>query len=56
MQNITTEKAIKNQVASLKMEGFLFTEKELENVRKCLEGEVTFRQFKENLLRDVKKG
>ena len=54
MKNITTEKAMKNQLASLKMEGFVFTEKEIENIRKCLAGEVTFQQFKENLLKEVK--
>ncbi|MBR0141592.1 MAG: antitoxin VbhA family protein [Ruminococcus sp.] len=54
MQNTTIEKALKNQVASVKMEGFVFSEKELENVRKCLRGELTFQQFKENILKEVK--
>lgn len=54
MQNVTTEKALKNQVASAEMEGFVFNERELENVKKCLNGELSFQQFKDELLKEVK--
>lgn len=50
MQNVTTEKALKNQLASVSMEGFRFSAKEIDNVKKCLSGELTFQQFKEKLV------
>ena len=54
MQNVTTEKALSNQMASVTIEGFTFSEKEIENVRKCLKGELTFQQFKAIVLKEVK--
>ncbi len=55
MQKVTTEQAIKNQIASAEMEGFHFSENEIENVRRCLEGEITYNQFIEKVLSDYKR-
>ncbi|HRR75751.1 MAG: antitoxin VbhA family protein [Ruminococcus sp.] len=54
MQNVSTEKALRNQLASIRMEGFRFSEKEISNVKKCLSGEMTFSQFKDKIVRDVR--
>ena len=53
MHNISTEKALKNQLASVRMEGYRFTDSEIENVRKCLSGELTFSQFKDKIVKDT---
>lgn len=53
MQNVTTEKALKNQLASVRMEGFSFSDKEIDNVKKCLCGELTFKQFTDKIVKDV---
>ena len=50
MQNITTEQIIKNQIASAEMEGFHFSDNEIENVKKCLDGEISYQQFLETIL------
>ena len=55
MQNVTTEKALKNQLASVHMEGYRFSEKEIENVKKCLSGELSFKQFTDKIIKDVKR-
>jgi hypothetical protein len=55
MQNVTTEKALKNQLASVRMEGYRFSEKEIENVRKCLSGELSFKQFTDKIIKDSKR-
>jgi len=54
MQNVTTEKALKNQLASVRMEGFRFSDKEIDNVRKCLSGELTFKQFTDKIIKEVR--
>lgn len=54
MQNVTTEKALKNQLASIRMEGYRFSDKEIENVKKCLSGELSFKQFIDKIIRDVR--
>ena len=54
MQNVTTEKALKNQLASIRMEGYRFSDKEIENVKKCLSGELSFKQFTDKIIRDVR--
>ena len=54
MQNVTTEKALKNQLASVRMEGFRFSNKEIENVKKCLKGELTFKQFTDKIVQEVR--
>ena len=41
MQNVTTEKAIKNQVASAEMEGIHFDQKALEIIRQYADNEIT---------------
>ena len=41
MQNVTTEKALKNQVASAEMEGIRFDQKSLEIIRKYADNEIT---------------
>lgn len=50
MQNVTTEQAITNQIASAEMEGFRFSKEEVENVRKCLDGEITQEAFVKEIL------
>lgn len=52
MQNVTTEKALKNQLASIRMEGYRFSDKEIENVKKCLSGELSFKQFTDKIVKD----
>jgi hypothetical protein len=54
MRKITTEKAMKNQLASAQIEGFRFTDHEIDNVRKCLGGELTFKQFTDRIVREVR--
>ncbi|MBQ9899171.1 MAG: antitoxin VbhA family protein [Ruminococcus sp.] len=54
MQNVNTEKALRNQLASVRMEGFRFSEHEISNVRKCLSGELTFRQFTDKIVKEVR--
>ncbi len=55
MQNVTTEKALKNQLASVSMEGFRFSAKEIDNVKRCLSGELTFQQFKDKLVSGTRR-
>ena len=55
MSRVTTEKALKNELASIRMEGYRFSDKELDNVKKCLSGELTFKQFTDKIVRDSRK-
>ncbi len=55
MQNVTTEQAITNQIASAEMEGFRFSKEEVENVRKCLDGEITQEMFEKEILDGVNR-
>ena len=55
MQKVTTEQAIKNQIASAEMEGFRFSTEEVENVRKCLEGKITYQHFVDRVLKNCKR-
>jgi hypothetical protein len=54
MQKVTTEQAIKNQIASAEMEGFRFSKDEVEVVRKCIDGEISYQQFLEKVLANHK--
>lgn len=45
MQNVTTEKAIKNQVASAEMEGIHFDKKALEIIRQYAYNEITHEEL-----------
>ena len=54
MHNVSTEKALSNQLASIRMEGFCFSDSEIDNVRKCLSGELTVKQFTDKIVSDVK--
>ena len=54
MENITTDKAFENQLASIKMEGYIFSADEIENVKKCLNGEISFIQFKDTILKEIR--
>ena len=54
MHNVTTEKALKNQLASIRMEGYHFSSKEIANVKKCLSGEMTFKQFTDKIVKEVR--
>lgn len=56
MQNINTEIFFENQLASLKIEGYTFSASEIENVKKCLSGEISFQQFANNLIKELKEG
>lgn len=55
MHNVSTEKALNNQIASICMEGFSFSGREIDNVRRCLSGELTFKQFTDKIVRDVRR-
>ena len=55
MQNVAADKALKNQLASVRMEGFRFSEREIENVRKCLAGETTFKQFADKVVDEARR-
>ena len=55
MQNVTTEKALRNQLASVRMEGFRFSDNEIDNVKKCLSGELTFKQFTDKIVKGVRR-
>mgnify|MGYP003294631582 FL=1 len=54
MKNMNIEKAFENQLASLKMEGYEFSNPEIENVKKCIRGELSFQQFKNEILKEIK--
>ena len=54
MESITTDKAFENQLASIKMEGYKFSADEIENVKKCLNGEISFIQFKDTILKEIR--
>ena len=54
MYNVTTEKALKNQLASARMEGFRFSNHEIDNVKKCLSGELSFKQFTDKIVNEVR--
>ena len=54
MENITTDKVFENQLASIKMEGYNFSADEIENVKKCLNGEISFMQFKGTILKEIR--
>ena len=54
MHNVTTEKALKNQLASVRMEGFRFSRSEIDNVKKCLSGEISFKQFTDKIVSEVR--
>ena len=45
MQNVTTEKAIKNQVASAEMEGIHFDKKALEIIRQYADNAITHEEL-----------
>ena len=45
MQNVTTEKAIKNQVASAEMEGIHFDKKALKIIRQYADNEITHEEL-----------
>lgn len=55
MQNVTTEQAITNQIASAEIEGFRFSKEEVENVRKILDGEITQEMFEKEILDGVNR-
>ncbi len=45
MQNVTTEQAINNAVASSKMEGLIPTAKDLELIKSFVSGKITHEEF-----------
>lgn len=45
MQNVTTEKAMKNQVASAKIEGFRFDKNALEIIRQYADNEISHEEL-----------
>ena len=53
MESVTTEKAFENQLASVKMEGYTFSANEIENITKCLNGEISFKQFRDMIIKEI---
>ena len=50
-QRITTETALRNEIASAEIEGYRFEPEEIELVRACLGGEISYQSFLEHVLR-----
>ena len=50
-QRITTETALRNEIASAEIEGYRFEPEEIELVRACLGGEISYQVFLERVLR-----
>ncbi len=55
MQNVSTEQALKNSVASAEMEGFSFSKSEIDNVQKCLERNLSCKEFLKIISQDAKR-
>ncbi len=53
MQNVTTEQAIRNSVASAEMEGFSFSQEEVENVRECLKKRLSCEEYPEIICKEL---
>ncbi len=41
MQNVSTEKAVRNQIASARMEGFRFSDKSVELIKKYTDNSIS---------------
>ena len=54
MQDVTTEKALKNQVASAEMEGIRFNKKALEIIRRYADNEITHEELVRIVTRSVR--
>ena len=54
MAYTTDNKALENELASIRIEGYSFSDKEIANVKKCLEGELTFEQFTAIIKQDIR--
>ncbi|MBQ4465009.1 MAG: antitoxin VbhA family protein, partial [Oscillospiraceae bacterium] len=48
---VTAETALRNEIASAEMEGYRFEPEEIELVKACLGGEITYQTFLERVLR-----
>lgn len=51
MQNVTTEKAVKNQIASAKMEGFAFNRESVELIKRYTNNEISHEKLVELVTR-----
>ena len=54
MTNANKDKALVNELASIKREGYIFSDKEIANVLQCLDGEITFQQFTDKIKQDIR--
>ena len=50
-QTVSEELALRNEIASAEMEGYRFEPEEIELVRACLGGEISYQVFLERVLR-----
>lgn len=50
-QTVSAELALRNEIASAEMEGYHFEPEEIELVRACLGGEISYQVFLERVLR-----
>ncbi len=50
-QTVSTELALRNEIASAEIEGYCFEPEEIELVRACLGGEISYQVFLERVLR-----
>ena len=51
-QSVTAETALRNEIASAEMEGYRFEPDEIELVKACLGGEISYQVFLERVLRE----
>ena len=49
-QAVSAEKALRNEIASAEIEGYRFEPEEIDRVRACLNGEITYQVFLERVL------
>ena len=54
MTNVNKDKALENELASIKIEGYSFSDKEIANVLQCLDGEISFQQFADKIKQDMR--
>ncbi len=49
-QAVSAENALRNEIASAEIEGYRFEPEEIDRVRACLNGEITYQVFLERVL------
>lgn len=50
-KKLTIQEAIKQSIASLEQEGFVFTEEELAELERIASGEITTEEYRQNFLK-----